>query len=579
MENNREGFGSNFGFIMAAVGSAVGLGNIWGFPYKMGRNGGFAFLLVYLVLALFVGLAVMVGELALGRKTGLSPIAAYRKASEKWTWVGVMAVAVPFLVLCFYFVLGGMVMRYAVGYLLALMGIDSWMNVTYIKDFFGTFLCSGGVMVLWTAIFIVLNAIIVAGGVGNGIEKFCNIGMPCLFVILIICIVYVAVQPGAVGGYQFMFGWNIEPLKTDFLTVLKTAAGQMFFSLSLGMGAMITYGSYLAKGEKLQKNAVIIVVMDTMVAIMAGMIVLPSCYAFGVDTGAGPGLLFKSMQVVFSHMGGFIGNLMGFLFYFLVFIAAISSSMSLLEAITASRVDANVAKGKAPARKKTAVIFALIIFVFCIPTALDALGTGTRDGAPIACPAEMLNGYGYSEISAYQPAYQMEGDEYVIDSDGYKVAITEFEDGVTYYVANEDGSFTAEDTFSSDSTYYVDRYDFSDLGTVYSAENDAAVIDKDSTEYVAGTTYYTHYINGVKGWNDCWLDFYDMLSEGVMMPLGALFLAILIGWVWKIDFVIEEAEQCGNKFWGKGFFNLCYKFITPIGMLFVLYGQLTGFFG
>ena len=474
METKREGFGSNFGFIMAAVGSAVGLGNIWGFPYKMGRNGGFAFLLVYLCLALFVGLAVMVGELAIGRKTGKSPIAAYRAMSKKFTWMGYIAVAVPFLVLCFYFVLGGMVMRYAGGYLLAMFGVNTWGGD--VADFFGNFLCNGWSMVIWTAIFIALNAWIVSNGVGGGIEKFCNIGMPCLFVILIVCIIYVACQPGAIDGYKFMFGWNIEPLKTGFIDVLKTAAGQMFFSLSLGMGAMITYGSYLAKGEKLQKNAVIIVIMDTMVAIMAGMIVLPGCAAFGVDYGSGPGLLFASMQVVFERMGGFIGNLMGFLFYFLVFIAAISSSMSLLEAITSARVDSNVEKGKAPKRAKTAVIFALIIFVFCLPTALDGLGSGVAGGATIPYPAEMLG------IEA-------------------------------------------------------------------------------------------------KGWSCDWLDFYDMLSEGILMPLGAMVMAFAIGWIWKIDTVIEEAEQCGNKFWGKGFFNLCYKFITPIGMAFVLYGQITSFFG
>lgn len=244
MENNRTSFGSNFGFIMAAVGSAVGLGNIWGFPYKMGMSGGFAFLLVYLVLAVLVGLAVMVGEFTIGRKTGLSPVAAYRKLSKKFTWLGYMAVICPFLVLCFYFVLGGMVMRYALGYLTAIFGWDTW-NVANIADYFGSFIMNGGQMILWTAIFIALNALIVAAGVAEGIEKFCKIGMPALFVMLLIVIVYVAVQPGAMGGYKFMFGWNIEPLKEDFLKVLKTAAGQMFFSLSLGMGAMITYGSYL----------------------------------------------------------------------------------------------------------------------------------------------------------------------------------------------------------------------------------------------------------------------------------------------------------------------------------------------
>ena len=477
-KTNREGFASNFGFIMAAVGSAVGLGNIWGFPYKMGQNGGFAFLVMYLLLAVFVGLAVMVGELVIGRKTGLSPIAAYRKLSKKFAFLGYMALACPFLILCFYMVLGGMVMRYAGGYLLAMFGVDTW-GVADISTYFGIFTTNGTSMVIWTLIFIAINAVIVAAGIGGGIEKFCNIGMPCLFVILLIVIVYVAVQPGAMGGYQFMFGVNFEPLQKDFVGVLKTAAGQMFFSLSLGMGAMITYGSYLNKKERIQKNAVIIVVMDTLVAIMAGMIVMPACYAFlDGNTRGGPGLLFQSMQMVFHNMGGFIGDLMGFLFYFLVFIAAISSSMSLLEALTSSRVDRNVEAGKAPGRRKIVIIFAILVAIFALPNALDGIGAGVAGNATLATPAELFG---------------MTGDS-------------------------------------------------------------------------------------VKMWNDCWLDFYDMISEGLLMPIGAMIMSFAIGWIWKMDFVVEECEASGHKFWGKAFFNICYKFITPIGMIVVLYGQITSYF-
>ena len=520
MENtNREGFGSNFGFIMAAVGSAVGLGNIWGFPYKMGLNGGFAFLLIYLVLAAFVGLAVMVGELAIGRSTGMSPIAAYRKISKKFTWLGYMAVIAPFIILCFYMVLGGMVMRYACSYLLAMFGVDIW-GVKDISTFFGTFLLDGTQMIIWTVVFIAINTIIVCGGIGGGIEKFCNIGMPCLFVMLIVIIVYVAVQPGAMGGYQFMFGLNIDPLKENFIGVLKTAAGQMFFSLSLGMGAIITYGSYLSKKESIQTNAVIVVIMDTLVAIMAGMIVMPACYAFlGGETSSGPGLLFLSMQIVFSKMG-YVGNIMGFLFYALVFIAAISSSLSLLEVITSFKVDQNVEQGKAPGRKKSAIIVAILVFVFCLPTALDGLGSGTNGGATIGNPADVL-GMHWAEA----------GD------------ITEFAEGTTYYVKGDDGIYTklaADEAFVEGETYYLDTS---------------------------------------KTWNADWLDFYDMLSEGIMMPLGALVMAFGIGWIWKIDMIVEECEQSGHKFWGKGFFNLCYKIITPIGMAFVLYAQVTSFFG
>ena len=475
MENNRDSFGSNFGFIMAAVGSAVGLGNIWGFPYKISANGGFAFLLVYLMLGLFVGLAVMVGEFVIGRKTGLSPIAAYRKISAKFTWMGYIAVIVPFLVLCFYFVLGGMVMRYAAGYLTAIFGWDTW-GVANISDFFGSFILNGGSMILWTAVFIAINVLIVAGGIGEGIEKFCKVGMPALFVMLLVIIVYVAFQPGAGEGYKFIFAWNLEPLKEDFFGVLKTAAGQMFFSLSLGMGAMITYGSYLQKKENIQKNALIVVISDTTVALMAAMVVVPACFAFlGTNAGAGPGLLFRSMQEVFYHMG-YIGNIMGFLFYTLVFIAAITSSISLLEVLTAYKVDQNVAAGKAPGRKKYAIIAACIIFAFCLPTCLDGLGNGLAGGAAIPTPGELLG---------IEP----------------------------------------------------------------------------------------------KGWAADWLDFYDVISEGILMPVGAMVMAFAIGWIWKLDMIVEECESSGHKFWGRTFFDICYKVITPIGMAFVLYGQITSFFG
>ncbi len=519
MENNRATFGSNFGFLMAAIGSAVGLGNIWGFPYKMGKSGGFAFLLVYLALAVFVGLAVMIGEFTIGRKTGLSPVAAYRKLSKKFTWLGYMAVLCPFLVLCFYFVLGGMVTRYALGYLTAIFGWNTW-NTSDISTYFGSFIMNGGQMILWTAIFIALNAYIVAAGVEDGIENFCKIGMPALFVMLIIVIIYVAVQPGAMDGYKFMFGWNIEPLKKDFLGVLKTAAGQMFFSLSLGMGAMINYGSYLKKQENLQKNAVIVVICDTLVAIMAGMIVMPACYAFlNGDTSSGPGLLFLSMQIVFDKMG-YVGNIMGFLFYTLVFIAAISSSFSLLEVITSFKVDQNVAEGKAPGRKKYAIICAVIIFVFCLPTCLDGLGAGTNGGAAIGNPADIL-GMHWAEA----------GD------------ISAFDEDTDYYTLGADGIYTA--------------------------------VDKETTAFDASETYY---LNTAKTWNGDWLDFYDMISEGILMPLGAMLMAFLIGWVWKLDLVVEECEQAGHKFWGRAFFNICYKVITPLGMAFVLYAQVTDFF-
>lgn len=478
MENKRGQWGSNFGFLMAAVGSAVGLGNIWGFPYKMGMSGGFAFLLMYLVLVALVGVVVMLGELALGRKTGRGAVGAYLALSKKYSWVGFMGVFSGFLILSFYSVLGGMVMRYMFGFLLQLLGLDGFAGQG--TGFFGFLLYDYGGMLFFYAMFMIITLCIVMGGIEKGIEKFSSIAMPALFFILLFVIVYVAVQPGAIDGYMFMFKPDFSVFtdpEIGFFGVLKTAAGQMFFSLSLGMGCMITYGSYLNKNEDLQKNAVIIPLADTIIALMAGMAVMPACAAFGVDYGRGPGLLFASMQTVFANMGSF-GNFVGFMFYFLVFIAAVTSSISLLEVCTTYQIDKNIAKGKDPNRKKVSCIYALIIFVIGLPVALDALGSG---GAAVKAPFEILG------LTAGGPGYAM--------------------------------------------------------------------------------------------WNDCWLDLYDMISEGVLMPLGAMVMSILIGWVWKPKLIKDECELSGVPFKAYKYFDVCFKFIVPVVMAIVLYAQVMDFFG
>ncbi len=477
MEQNKRGsWGSNFGFLMAAVGSAVGLGNIWGFPYKMGKNGGFAFLLVYLVLVVLVGVVVMLGELALGRKTGKGAVGAYAAFAKKHKWVGMMGVVSGFLILSFYSVLGGMVMRYMFGFLLQLLGLDGF--AAQGTGFFGFLLYDYGGMLFFYAVFMIINIIIVMGGIEKGIESFSKIAMPALFFILLFVIIYVAFQPGAAAGYAFMFKPDFSAFQGgNFLTVLKTAAGQMFFSLSLGMGCMITYGSYLNKKENLQRNSIIIPVADTLIAIMAGMAVMPACAAFGVDFGKGPGLVFVSMQQVFINMGSF-GNFVGFMFYFLVFIAAITSSISLLEVVTAYQIDKNIDKGKEPQRKKVTCLYALVIFVVGLPVALDALGS---TGAVIKAPFELLG-------------FELGGAGYAM-------------------------------------------------------------------------------------WNDCWLDIYDMVSEGILMPLGALVMSLLIGWSFKPQTIIDECEQSGHKFKGRKYFEVCFKYVVPIIMVFVLFGQIVDFFG
>ena len=474
----RKGFGSNFGFLMAAVGSAVGLGNIWGFPNKMGANGGFTFLIIYLLLAACCGLIVMIGELALGRKTGKGAVGAYKILSKKFRWLGWLGILSAFLILFFYCALGGYCIKYVVLNVGNLFGAGFGSGGMSGAEVFGAFMGNQLESVIYGLIFVVITMLIVMGGVGGGIEKVCSVGMPALFIILLICIIRACTLPGAVDGLKYMFvpGWALEhgviDKAPDLLTVLSTAGGQMFFSLSLGMGAMITYGSYLNKKENIEKNALLIVIMDTMVALMAGLCVIPGRFALD-PTGklGGPSLLFVTMQNVFDNMP--LGSVFGILFYLLVVFAAISSSISLLEVIVAHFCDKAREKGKGDKRKAYSLIAAAAVGVGCILVCLDCLG-----GAGIS-PFNILG-------------------------------------------MNPE--------------------------------------------------------NGLPMWSDCWLDFFDCISEGILMPLGALLMCLCIGWEIGPKVVDEEVTLEGQNFKLRGFFNLCVKIITPLGMLLVLYGQIKDFF-
>ena len=474
----RKGFGSNFGFLMAAVGSAVGLGNIWGFPNKMGANGGFTFLIIYLLLAACCGLIVMIGELALGRKTGKGAVGAYKILSKKFRWLGWLGILSAFLILFFYCALGGYCIKYVVLNVGNLFGAGFGSNGLNGAEGFGAFMGNQMEAVIYGLIFVLLTMLIVMGGVGGGIEKVCSVGMPALFIILLICIIRACTLPGAVDGLKYMFvpGWALEhgviDKAPDLLTVLSTAGGQMFFSLSLGMGAMITYGSYLNKKENIEKNALLIVIMDTMVALMAGLCVIPGRFALD-PTGklGGPSLLFVTMQNVFDNMP--LGSVFGILFYLLVVFAAISSSISLLEVIVAHFCDKAREKGKGDKRKAYSLIAAAAVGVGCILVCLDCLG-----GAGIS-PFNILG-------------------------------------------MNPE--------------------------------------------------------NGLPMWSDCWLDFFDCISEGILMPLGALLMCLCIGWEIGPKVVDEEVTLEGQNFKLRGFFNICVKIITPLGMLLVLYGQIKDFF-
>ena len=462
----RKGFGSNFGFLMAAIGSAVGLGNIWGFPNKMGANGGFTFLIIYLILAACCGFIVMMGELALGRKTGRGAIGAYKVLSKRFKWLGWLGVLSAFLILGFYCALGGYCLKYVTLNVGNLFHAGFGTGTLDGAGVFGALMANQGEAVIYGLIFVALTMIIVMGGVGGGIEKVCSVGMPALFVMLVICIIRSCTLEGASEGLKYMFvpGWalanGVIKEAPDFFSVVSTAGGQMFFSLSLGMAAMITYGSYLDKKENLQKNAIIIVVMDTLVALMAGLCVIPGRFALD-PTGklGGPSLLFVTMQNVFDRMGA-AGPIFGILFYLLVVFAAVSSSISLLEAVVAHFVDKARDEGKGDKRKLYSLIGAIGAGILCVIVCLDALGN-----AGIS-PADIL--------------------------------------GM--------------------------RVDPSDKVPTWSAD---------------------------------WLDFFDCIAEGILMPLGALLMSIMYGWELGPEVVHAEATCEGQKFGAYGWFKICIKYITP----------------
>ncbi|MDD4834858.1 MAG: sodium-dependent transporter [Lutispora sp.] len=365
-QGKRENWGSRFGFIMAAAGSAVGLGNIWRFPYLTGQNGGGAFIVIYLGCILFIGLSIMLAEFAVGRRSGLAAVGAYKSFSDRWTFAGVMGVLSAFFIMGFYPVVGGWSMAYIVKSFTGLLSVPE-----AIGDVFGGFIGNPVQPLIWMAIYLVINVLIVARGVSGGIEAAGKILMPSLFVLLILVAIKGLTIPGSSAGLAFLFkpDWSLVTGQT-FLAAL----GQAFFSLSLGMGCMITYGSYLNKQEKLPSNALIVVSMDTTVALLAGVAMFPALFAFGMEPAAGPGLVFVVIPQIFAQMGG-IGPLFSAVFFVALFIAALTSSVSLLEVVVAYLMDQKKMQRK-PAVYGTAVVMA----VLCV---LASLSLGVMSGVTV----------------------------------------------------------------------------------------------------------------------------------------------------------------------------------------------------
>ena len=328
-KNKRDGFGSKIGIIAAAAGSAIGLGNIYRFPCELGNNGGAAFLLVYLIVVVFLGIPVMLSELVIGRRGQSNAVGAFKKLAPKSAWpiVGYMGVLCGFIIFAFYSTISGWTLEYIVK---SVSNSFQGKDLAAMEQDFSNFHDMGWRNVMWQAIFIFLTGFVVFKGVQNGIERYAKILMPVLLVILVILGVRSATLPGAKDGLVFLFKPDFSKITGK---VLISALGQGFFSLSLGMGALITYGSYIKKDDNLTSTAFSVVLSDTLIALLAGIVIFPAAFSFGINPQAGMGLVFNTIPMIFNQMMG--GYWFCIIFFVLLAIAALTSTISLLEVVVA----------------------------------------------------------------------------------------------------------------------------------------------------------------------------------------------------------------------------------------------------
>ncbi|MBE5901382.1 MAG: sodium-dependent transporter [Lachnospiraceae bacterium] len=343
-EKKRGSFSGSLGFVLAAAGSAVGLGNLWRFPYLAARNGGGLFLVIYIILALTFGFAMLTTEIGIGRKTRQSPLTAFAKLNQKFKFAGVLACLIPFMILPYYCAIGGWVIKYFIAFVTG-QGVKAAQD-----GYFGGFITAEAEPIIMMIIFFAITAVIVFAGVDKGIESFSKIVMPALLVIVIgISIYCLTLHSDASGeartGLQGLAVYiipNFDGLTLQkFLSVTMDAMGQLFFSLSVAMGIMIAYGSYVGDDANLSKSINQIEICDTGVAFLAGVMIIPAVFAFMGPAGleaSGPSLMFVSLPKVFQSMG-MIGNFIGALFFAMVLFAALTSSVSLMEAVVASFMD------------------------------------------------------------------------------------------------------------------------------------------------------------------------------------------------------------------------------------------------
>ena len=360
------GFASSLGFVLASAGSAVGLGNIWGFPYKTGLNGGAAFVLVYILMALLLGIVGMVVEMYVGKRAQANPVTALKKINPKLGFIGLISVVVPFFIICYYSVLGGYTMRSIVSSF-----TDIGKSSGDVASSFSNFMANPWVPALCTLLFLGLAVFIIMGGVQKGIEKASKVLMPLLFFILLGVMIYsLCLGEGVKDGLDFYI------LKADFEELgwdgVAAAMGQVFFSMSLGMGIMITYGSYTGKEINLFKSAVQISLIDTAIALMAGFAIFPAAYHFnpGItkEELGGFALMFQTLPRVFNSLG-VVGGIIGAFFFLMVAIAAITSVVSLVEVVTQFFIQKFHIS-----RKRAAVLPMVLVMAISVPVSLSLGG-------------------------------------------------------------------------------------------------------------------------------------------------------------------------------------------------------------
>ncbi|MCK5739816.1 sodium-dependent transporter [bacterium] len=352
---------------MAAAGSAVGLGNIWRFPYMAGKNGGAAFVLVYLIFVFVLGLPIMLTELVVGRRTQRDAVGAIKTLAPGTTWpvIGGLGVLTGFAILSFYSVIAGWTLSYV--FKCVQWGNGNLFPADGLNDVFNACIVNPTETIGFLVVFMLLTMVVVAGGVKNGIERWSKILMPVLLLLLLLMIVRSLTLPGAMAGVSFYLKPDFSKITKD---ILIQALGQAFFSLSLGMGAMMTYGSYLSRKDNLVTSGVMVCVFDTLIALMAGLAIFPAVFALGQEPAQGPNLIFVVLPAIFAEMPG--GFIVGIFFFILLAIAALTSTVSLLEVVTAYFVDER-------GWKRKRAVFTIGFTSMCCAV-LAALSWGASDG-------------------------------------------------------------------------------------------------------------------------------------------------------------------------------------------------------